>query len=115
MSQQPATVRVRYAHLAKLRTINPWYSVMLGEPLIQVGVIAVEQGQQAAVLAKDALQQHLRLTAERLPQCVIEIGEDIGIWLDRLQIPQIEPLPAEVRDQFIGTRVLQHPPDLLPD
>ena len=50
-------------------------AVVLGEPLVDEGVVGAQQIEHAAILAHDALEEQLGLPPEGLPQVVVEIGE----------------------------------------
>ena len=63
----------------------------------------VDQLQHAAVLAHDALEQHLRFLSERAPQVVVEIGEQPKIRGHGLQVTEIQPLVGEVGRQRFRT------------
>ena len=71
-------------------------AVVLGEPLVEERVVRLEQVEHAAVLAQDALEEQLRLLAERLPQVVVEVGEQPQVRRDRFEVAQVQPLPGEV-------------------
>ena len=47
-----------------------------------------QQVEHAAVLAHDALEQHLRLALERLAQVVVEVGEHRDVGIRVLQLAQ---------------------------
>ena len=88
-------------------------SVMLRQALVDERVSRIQQIEDAAIFVFDAADEQLGLAAERLPQVVVEIGKGPRIGVGGRQIPEIQPLPREVGDERLGTRVGQHPPRLL--
>jgi hypothetical protein len=86
---------------------------MAGKSFIDEGVIRIQQVDDAAVLAHDALKEKLRLAPEGLPQVVIPVGKLFPVGDSALQVAQEEPLAGEISDQGLGPRVRQHPPHLL--
>src|SRR5262245_49657278 len=86
---------------------------MFGQPLIQESVVRVQQIEEAAVLVQNALNKEFGLAAERLPQSLVEVWEDVGVRRDGLKISEVQPLPAEVADEGLRARVVEHPAGLL--
>ena len=72
---------------------------MARQPLVHEGVVGRQQVEHAAVLAHDALEQQLGLAAERLAQVVVEVREIVLIGDRGAQVPELQPLAGEVRDQ----------------
>ena len=81
LPQQPAAVGIGQRHPAELRAVDIRDAVVLGQALIEEGVVGVQQFQHAAVFAQDALEEQLGLLPERLAQALVEFGEDVGIGL----------------------------------
>jgi hypothetical protein len=81
-----------------------------GEPLIDEGVVGVEQIDEAAIVADDRIKHHFRFAAERAAQVFIEVP---GVGLHVLQLAEIEPLAGEVLDERVGALVSDHPLHLL--
>ncbi len=71
-----------------------------------------QQVQNAAILAKDAVDKQLHLAPERLAQAVVEVREDDRVRIDLVERPHLQPLKREVADQRFGTRVGEQPSDL---
>ena len=78
---------------------------MLCEALVDEGVIRIQQIDHAAVLADDAVEEHLRFAPERLPKIVVEI---VGFWPGVLQFAQVKPLPGESFSKGGRSRIRQH-------
>ena len=54
---------------------TPANAVVPGQALVQERVVGVEQIDDAAILAHDALEEQLRLLLERLAQVVVEVEQ----------------------------------------
>ena len=115
LAQQAAPhVQIRgQLHPAELRAVNVRDSVLLGEPLIDEGVIRGQQVQNAAVFVNDAAEEQLDFALIGGAQVVVEIREQVHHRLAGLQRPHTQPLAGEVGDQRIGLRIGQHAPHLL--
>ena len=86
---------------------------MLRQPLVDEGVVGVEQIEHRTVFPQDALEQQFRFALECLTQVVVEIGEEPVVRSGVLQVAEIEPLAGEVGDERAGLRVGKHPSRLL--
>ena len=92
---------------------HPGQSIVPRQFGIHPGVIAVEQLEQAAVLAQQAGEELARLGHHGLSECRGELRELVGIGGgDRAQGPDAEPLARELFRQGPGLRIGQHPPHL---
>ena len=99
MPQQSAPRIIGDGDPAEAAAVHVRYAVVAGEPLVEERVVGGEQIDHAAVFAHDALEEQLRLTEERLPQRIVEIGELVRVGKDALHVPKLEPLPGEVRHE----------------
>ena len=73
-------------------------------------VVAVQQLQQAAVLAQQSGKELGRLGDHGLPQGRRELRELLGIGgRDRTQSPDAQPLAHKLFGQGAGLRVCEHP------
>ena len=97
---------------AELLALHARDPVVPGQPLVEERVLAVEEVQDAAVLADDALEEQLALPAHREAQVVLEGGEALAVGGHRLQRPELQPLAAERLHQRPRLGVLQHAADL---
>src|SRR5262245_19399531 len=113
LPQQPAAVRIAQRDAAELRAVDAANAVMFGQSLIQESVVRVQQIEGAAVLAQDALEEELSFATEGLSQSLVEVGEDVGIGRDGLQISEVQPLPAEIADEGLRAWVVEHAARLL--
>ena len=100
--QPPALARhiPRQRHAAEMAAEDVRNSIVLCQPLVDEGVVRAEQFRDAAILAKDVLEKIFRLGAKRLPQVVVEIWKQPQVGTDPLELPQVQPLRTEVRDQI---------------
>src|SRR5262249_31343455 len=98
---------------AELRAVDATNAVVLGQPLIKESVVRVQQLEYAAVLAQDAFEKQFGLAPERLPQALVKNGEDVRVGRDAFEISEVQPLPAEVADEGLRARIVEHPADLL--
>ena len=80
-------------------------AVVLREPFVDEGVVGAQQVEHAPILAQNAVEEELGFLAERLPQVVVEGGEEPHVGRDRREIPQVQPLRREVVDERLRPRV----------
>ena len=85
---------------------------MPGQPLVDEGVVGLQQIDHAAVFAHDALEEQLGLALEAAPQVVVEVGELVGVGLRVPNVPKVQPLTREVSDQRLRLWVGKHAPRL---
>ena len=62
---------------------------MLGETLVQEGVVRLQQIEHVAILAHDALEKQLGFLPESLSQIIVEIREQAHIGSHRRQVAQV--------------------------
>ena len=74
-SSPPRSLSASSVDAAEAAAVDVRDAVVLREPLVEERVVRLQQVEHAAVLAQDALEEQLRLLAERLPQVVVEVGE----------------------------------------
>src|SRR5262245_61094876 len=96
-----------------MTSVDVWNAVMPCQPFVHERVVRAEQIENAAVLANDAFEEHLRLAPERQPQVVVEIRELMTIRLNALQVSQVQPLTGEVANERIGFAIREHSLHLL--
>ena len=65
-------------HTAEETAFDVGNPVMPREPLVHECVIRIEQIDDAAVLAQDALEEQLHLALEAMPEIAVEIGDGSG-------------------------------------
>lgn len=113
MSQNAASP-IRLAHIdpSKLWTGNVWNPVKASHSLIQVGVLSVEDVENASVLPNQILEEQFRLPAHRQAKAVVEIRKLFNIRLQNIHVLKLQPLAREVLYQSRGFRVAQHAADL---
>ncbi len=85
---------------------------MPGQPLVGEGIVRVNEFQDAAILAQNGTEKHLRLPPHRLAQILVEVRKLFRVRHDQVQIAELQPLTGEVFNQRIGPRIAQHPLDL---
>ncbi len=114
MSQQTAASAVLVKqHASKSTAVDMRDAIVFCEPLIQICVVCFQKFNHAAVFAHDALEKQLGFAPECLPQIIVKVGIQPGIWSDRIQISQVKPLGGKVADQRAGAFVGQHASRLL--
>src|SRR5262245_29806534 len=86
---------------------------MLGQTLVQESIIRIEQIEDTAVFPQNALEKQFGLLTECAAQAFIEIGKGLRIGAHSFEIPEMQPLPAEIADKGRRPLILQHPPNLL--
>ena len=82
---------------------------MARQAFVEERVVRADEIEHAPVFRDDALEEQLALRLERVPQIGVELGEEIRIGQDLLQIAQIQPLAGEILDQRFGTLIGEHP------
>ena len=112
LAQQPTAGVVGQPHLPELAAEHAGDVVVPGQSFVHERVVARQQLEHALVLAQDAAKEQLGFTAERLPQVVVEVGEQVRVRHDAAQIAQVQPLAREVGDQRLGPRIGHHPAHL---
>ena len=112
LAQQPTAGVVGQPHLPELAAEHAGDVVVPGQSLVHERVVARQQLEHAPVLPKDAAKEQLRFTAERLPQVVVEVGEQVRVRHDAAQVAQVQPLAREVGDERLRPRIGHHPADL---
>ena len=110
LAQQAPPRVVRHWDAAEAAAANIRNPVVLGQRLVDESVVRVKQIDHAAIFAQDAFEQHLRLVPERLPQIVVKSA---GFGTGALQLPQVQPLVAEVGHQRFRFLIRQHAARLL--
>ena len=83
-------------------------AVVLRQPLVDEGVVRIEELEQAAVLPHDRPEELLGLPAHRSSQVVVEPGESASIGRGLLEPAQLKPLAGEVFDKCPRLVVLEH-------
>src|SRR5258708_27046797 len=78
------------------------------QPLVQISIVAVDEIQNAAVVAKDALEEQLGLAPHRPAQIFVEIRKSLSVGRHRLELTYLKPLAAKVVDQSLRFRVKKH-------
>ncbi len=85
MPQQSSAMAVgRQNDAAEAIALHVGNAVVARQPLVEERVVGTQQIERAAILADDALDEHLGLDAKRLPQRVVEVGK---VLLDRNRTP----------------------------
>ena len=114
LAQQAAALPVGAERdAAKAIAVDMGDAVMLGEALVEEGVVRLEQIEHAPVLAKHALDEKLRFLPEGLAQIVVEVREQAQVRRDRFQIAQMQPLRGEIGREVARAIVRQQSPHLL--
>ena len=81
LPQQALAGFVVNRHAPEPAAINIRDAVVPGQPFVYERVIGGHQIQNAAVFPQDAFKEKLRFAAERLPEIVVEIGENDPCWV----------------------------------
>ena len=56
--------------------------------------------------------EQLGLLPERLPQAVVEVGEDVDVGLETVEVPEVQPLAGEVPHECPRPSIGEHAPHL---
>ncbi len=99
LREHAGTRQPRQLHPAQLGPRHVGNPVMPRQALVDEGILPVDEVQNAAVFANHVGDERLGLAPHREPQIVFEIREALPVARDRLQRPELQPLPAEVLGQ----------------
>ena len=108
VAEQSGPPRVGHPHAPEVRPVDVGDPVEPREPLVQVRVVGRQQLDEGPVVAYLMLEEQLGLAAERLAQVVVELGVRARVGVDGPQVPDEQPLPAEVPGQRRRPRVGEH-------
>ena len=112
LREQALPLRAGERDLAELLAGDPGQAVVLGQPLIDEGVIGGEEVDDRPVLLEDVPEELLRLRAHVAAQLLAEVGEFVVVGIDDGQHPQLQPLAGEILRQRLGLGIAEHAPDL---
>ncbi len=96
LPQQAAPLLARNGHATKVAAVYVRDSVVPRQAFVDERIIGVQKIERAAILAHDAVEEHLGLLSESLSQIVVEVGEGLGVPRQARQIAQVQPLRCEV-------------------
>ena len=113
MAKQAAAFVIRVHHAPEFVSGDAWNAIVFGETLVDERVVSREQVEHAPVFAYEAGEEQLRLALHRIRQLLVEIGILQPIWMDLVQILELEPLTGKSWTEGIRASVCQHPPHLL--
>ena len=85
---------------------------MTREAFVDERVVRREQVHDAAVFAHDAGEKQFCFPLEGQPQIVVEVRKLVGVGMDAVQVPQMQPLAREILRHRVRARVGQHPTSL---
>ena len=97
---------------AEVTAVNVRNAVVLGQSLIQISVVGLQEIDDTAVFAHHFVEQELCLLPERLTQIVVKVREKTKVRSDRIQVSQVKPLIRKVGRQASRPRVGEHPAHL---
>ena len=92
--------------------VDPRHSVMPRQPFVDEGVIGGQQVEDAPVVPHLAVEEERHLPLHRLAQVGIEVRKRLRVGRHQPDVPEVEPLPAEVVDERLRARIGQHAADL---
>ena len=112
MTEDAATLRTGELHSPELRTGDTWDAVVAGQPVIQKRIIGVQELRHRLVLAQQVLKEQARFGFHGIAEIRTPIGELLGVGLDAVQVPRLEPLPGKIVGEGRGARIGQETFDL---
>lgn len=110
---EQASAPVRDRDSSELVSDDAGDPIVTGQSFVHEGVVAVEQLEQASVLANQRVEEELRLATHRIPEPVVELWVATGIGVDHVEAREPESLRGEPRAQRLGTRIGEQPPYLM--
>ena len=113
MSQETAPPRIAQRDPSEPVAVNAGNAVVLGQSLVDEGVVSAKQVDDTAIVPHDALDEQLRLSCEGRPESLVERREGDRVRCHVRNVAEQEPLPDEVIDQRRRPAVSQHPTHLL--
>jgi hypothetical protein len=81
MPQKPSTCLIWVPDSPKLRTRNPWNSIVSGKIFIDKGIIGIQKLEKAPVLSYQVVEKQLRLPDHRLAKLAVEVRVEVRFWL----------------------------------
>ena len=110
--RQPCPRIVRQRHPPELAAGDSSDTVMLGEPIVEKGVVRGEQIRERAVLTHLAGEKERGLLTEGLTKAV-ELGKLRRVRFHGREILQVQPVAEEAGQEGIRLAVGEHAPHLL--
>ena len=98
----------RQFHAAEVASVNVRDPVVLGQPLIEEGVVAVQRSitlRSSCTTLPTNNSVSLRMAARRLSS---QSGNSPGIGEHGLHAAQVQPLAGEIDHQLVGAGIRQH-------
>src|SRR5262249_27416002 len=87
--------------------------VVAGQTLVDERVVRLEKGEDAPILADDAVDEEFRFPPKGRSQVVVEIGEQTKVRRDGIQVARMQPLNGEVGRQIARPVVREQTSHLL--
>ena len=112
LREDAAARRAGQIDAAEGRTGDAGDAVVPRQALVEEGIAAVDEIEDAAVFTDDRVEEHLGLAPHRQAEVVLEIRELLPVARHRLEGAELQPLAAEVFGERVRARILQHPPHL---
>jgi hypothetical protein len=81
MSQKPSTCLIWVPDPPKLRTRNPWNSIVPCKAFIDEGIIGIQKLEKTPVLSYQVVEEQLRLPDHRLAKLAVEVRVEVRFWL----------------------------------
>src|SRR5581483_7463858 len=88
--------------------VNSGDAIVLGEPLVEKGVIGAEQLLRTAIAQNLALQEQAGFRLKVRSQAVVELRKSSGVRRDAPDFAKPQPLSGKILDQSARSRIPKH-------
>ena len=113
MTQQAAPAVIGILNAAKGLTSHTVDAIVVGQPLVEEGVICCVQLEDRAILTDQVGEEKLGFRPHGVSQLLVVVGEPVGIRVNLVEILKAQPLSGESGSERLGAGVGEHAPDLL--
>ena len=112
LAEQPTAGVVLEGHAAELRAADGIDTVVFRQAFVQERVVGAQQLLHVAVFQQDAAQEQVDLCLDVGAQLRVELGEQLPVRLNFVEVVEVEPVECEDGHQGLGLRRGQHAHDL---
>ena len=113
MTQQAAPSVIGILDAAKGITPHTFDGVVVGQPLVEEGVVCCVEVEDRPILTDQAGEEELGFRPHGVSQLLVVVREPVGIGMDFVEILKPQPLSGESGPERFGARVSKHALNLL--
>ena len=112
VAQQSCPPGTTQPYAPEMRPIHVPDPIEARQPFVRERVVRRQQLLERAILTQLALEEQLGLAQEGVTEVVVEFGKRPRVGIHRLQVPDVEPLAAEICHKRRRSTIGKHPPNL---